>query len=112
MLRLCDAHVGSDFLLLGDAHVRLRLLGFDTSGRPVMSVRSKTVINPCDTFPSGRSICVTSKARVPALLVLQVHAFEFGYYASLGDFEQRSTNSTRPKAVCAGILTCETTAHI
>jgi hypothetical protein len=99
---------GTSFTLVGSGSVRLRFLGADESGRAVLAVRSRGVISPCNTFPAGRDITVTRQRPAADTYHLRVHAFEFGYYATLDDFERRATQCTRPKAVRTGILTCET----
>lgn len=107
-------HPRTRFTFAGEqGAVSLYLLGIDEDGRMVLSVRSRTVINPCSTFPVGRELLLVAKQKKKKKAGpmtthnMRVHAFEFGFYRTLRDFEQRATQAVRPKAVHTGILTCE-----
>ena len=88
-----------------DPLVRLRFLGVDSAGDPVLSVRSTELIDSTGLFPTGRVLSLMPKKNAPHVLV-EVKAFEYGYYSDMAKFESRQLHARRAKGAHVGILTC------
>jgi hypothetical protein len=113
MPHLRAAPPGREYTLSTTTNTTFRVLGTDDHGRLLMAVhRRGAPLNAATDFPAG-CLLFLQQRRNPALSEwVQVHAFEYGRYATAQIFCDRQVQALRPRATHSGILTCSTCQDI
>eukprot|EP00961_Rhodomonas_salina_P299396 3938904-Rhodomonas_salina.1 len=102
-----DQMVNAAFGIVAEPLVRLRFLGLDSEGQPVLAARSSENINSTALFPIGKQLQLAPKRAVATEPVyVEVKAFEYGYYKDISEFLQRQVQGARTRGAHVGILTC------